>query len=110
MAGWGKAIGLGRVAGCGGREERGGGDVHLFASAHRAYGREEAHHFFDDGEGVGEFVEELRGASEEVWDAVEVGAEDGVVFVPDPSERCGVLVEGVVDPLLGFGVRVVSVI
>ncbi len=77
--------------------------VPLFAAAHRADRREEAQHFFDDGEGVGEFVEELRGASEEVWDAVEVGAEDGVVFVPDPSEGCGVLVEGVVDPVLGLG-------
>lgn len=52
----------------------------------------------------------MRGASEEVWGEVEVGAEDDVVFVPDPTEGCRVLVEGVVDPLLGFGVRVVSVI
>lgn len=98
----------------GGRKERGEGrggeDVPLFASAHRACGREEAQHFSDDGEGVGEFVEEVGGASEEVWGEVEVGAEDDVVFVPDPTEGCRVLVDGVVDPLLGFGVRVVSVI
>lgn len=41
---------------------------------------------------MGGFFDEFRGEGE-------VGAEDGVVFVPELGEGAGVLVQGVVDPL-----------
>lgn len=41
---------------------------------------------------MGCFLDKLRGEGE-------VGAEDGVVFVPDLGEGAGVLVQCVVDPL-----------
>lgn len=44
----------------------------------------------------------MRRAFEELWGEGEVGAEDGVVFVPDLGEGLWVLMEGVVDPLLSL--------
>lgn len=41
----------------------------------------------------------MRGGFQELRGEGEVGAEDGVVFVPELGEGGGVLGKGVVDPL-----------
>lgn len=78
------------------------------AAAGAGRGGVEAQRLFDDGEGVGELVEEVRGRGDAGGGLGEVGAEDGVVLGAELGEGAGVRGEEVVGPADGAGGGVVA--
>ena len=96
-------------AGCGEAAAGGVGDGDGgVAVAGAGGGGVEAEGLFDDGEGVGELVEEVGGGCDEGGGEGEVRAEDAVVLRADEGEGRGVRGKQVVGPANGAGGGVVA--